>query len=192
MKKLLLSLIFLLVFASFVSAGFTTSPTTLTVSGQEDIILTRNIVITNTGNEKLNFGVLVTNGTFTDAQGDAVTFGTLPTIGIIVNGTDLSNPKTISITVNIADNVKIGTYTGTLKFAATGTTLPNPTFDMPISIRVDPKICKDGRVSDGNQVNNVDSGNLIIDVEDPDDGDNFGPGDKIKVTTGKNKILLEG
>ncbi|AJF62190.1 MAG: hypothetical protein QT11_C0001G0029 [archaeon GW2011_AR20] len=181
MKKLLLSVLMLFVLAGFVNAtaSFTTSPTTLTVSGQEDFSLTRNIVITNTGDENLTFSALVINGTFTDSQGDAITF-TLPnTAGLAVSVGASSAAQ--SVTVNIADNVRVGTYTGTLSFSATGSGGNSSNYTMPVSVRVDPKVCKDGRVSDGNQINDPTSGNLILDINEPDDGDNFGPGDEIRV-----------
>ena len=177
MKKLLLSFVFLLVLAGLVNAGFTTSPTTLTLSGQEDLTLTRNITVTNDGlSGDLTFGatyLTYNQANFEDKQFDRITF-TFTQLGTV---TTVSPIASFTLTTNIAENVKVGTYTGTLTLSATN----GNTSAIPVTVRVDPEICKDGRVNDGTFVNDINSADLQLDINEPDDGDNFGPGDEINI-----------
>ena len=183
MKKLLLSFVFLLVLAGLVNGAisYTASPTSLSVSGQEDLTFVRNISFTNTGTsaaDNLNIGSTFTyvQANFQDKQGDLITFTRSPNPLAVTFGTT----GALALTVNIAENVKVGTYTGNLDFSVSDGTNAS-LFTLPVTLRVDPEMCKDGRVSDGTQDNDISAGDLQIDISEPDDGDNFGPGDEIKL-----------
>ena len=183
MKKLLLSFVFLLVLAGLVNGAFTTSPTSLSVSGQEDLTFTRNIsVVTDVAPaDNLVFAsnyLTYTQTNFEDKQGDKITF-TFTQLGTVNAGTTAP----FTLTTNIAENVKVGTYTGTLTLTASEQATPATTHtsQIPVTVRVDPEMCKDGRVSDGTQDNDISAGDLQIDISEPDDGDNFGPGDEIRL-----------
>ena len=115
MKKLLLSFVFLLVLAGLVSGAisYTASPTSLSVSGQEDLTFVRNISFTNTGTsaaDNLNIGSTFTyvQANFQDKQGDLITFTRSPNPLAVTFGTT----GALALTINIAENVKVGTYTG--------------------------------------------------------------------------------
>ena len=183
MKKLLLSFVFLLVLAGLVNGAisYTASTTSLSVSGQEDLTFVRNISFTNTGTsaaDNLNIGSTFTyvQANFQDKQGDLITFTRSPNPLAVTFGTT----GALALTVNIAENVKVGTYTGNLDFSVSDGTNAS-LFTLPVTLRVDPEMCKDGRVSDGTQDNDISAGDLQIDISEPDDGDNFGPGDEIKL-----------
>jgi len=190
MKKSSLFSIFLLIslftlFAINVNAtpGFTVNPGALSLSGQEDTSLRFKFTITNTGDENLTFNRLKLNGTFQDAQGDRIIF-TLPDLeGLKLSAGEISTTQIIAITIE--DNVKRATYTGTLEFSANTSGTDPPTlikYSMPVTIRVDPDVCSDGRVSDGNPISSNSEGFLrISDIDDPDDGDEFSPGETIRV-----------
>ncbi len=150
-----------------------TTDNKLILSSQPDKIKSKSFTIKNDGSVTLNPSVSI-NGTFTDNDEDKVTI-TLGTVSSILPG----NSSDVSVTANIPDDLDLGTYSGTITVSDTANSI---TKTFTLEVKVEPEICEDGRVSNKKAINGPDEGNLKIDVKDPDDGDNFSPGEEIKVS----------
>lgn len=145
----------------------------LTISSQPDKSRTKVFTIKNDGSVTLT-PTVTTSTNFTDNDGDQITFSFSPvTLSAIAPGAT----QDVTLTTNVPNDMDIGTYTGTLTLTATSVTKV-----ITLEIRVDPEICKDGRVSNSNPINSASDGNLRVDMSDPDNGDDFSPGSKIRVS----------
>jgi hypothetical protein len=76
---------------------------------------------------------------------------------------------TISVTVDAESDLDEGSYDGTLKVSTTGLSAVEK--DLPVDLTISPSICEDGKV--GNDIE--------INIEEPDSGDNYSPGDTVTV-----------
>ena len=51
-----------------------------------------------------------------------------------------------------------------------------------LQIEVEPKMCKDGRRSDSNSITSSNTGNIRVEIDNPDDGDEYDVGDEVDAT----------
>ena len=150
----------------------------------EDDTQEETIRLTNTGNVDLTNMRITLNGDFTDSDdneasfrinNNAVTLGTPYSVGTITIGSSTE----LDIEVSTDNGIRLETYTGTATIEST--TYPGITFTFPVNVRVEPELCKDGRVSDGDPVGGPNSGNIRIDIQEPDDGDDFKIGEEMDI-----------
>jgi hypothetical protein len=156
--------------------------TRLIISGQEDTNPQGKFKINNNGNVALNNVKITVDGVYYDGD-DVITLkigdNILSTDG--TSGTLLGNipvgSQEFTIEAQIPNNMNENSYEGTATISAEG--VEPKTFDL--DVRVEPKICKDGRVSDENLVNGPNEGNFRVtdlDVED----DSIDIGDTLEAT----------
>tara|TARA_Y100000310_G_scaffold342624_1_gene446633 strand:- start:1130 stop:2734 length:1605 start_codon:yes stop_codon:yes gene_type:complete len=114
----------------------------------------------------------------TDNDGDQITI-TFP------NNTIISSGNSSQITINLSSDLLMdfGTYSGTV-IATDSTTLDSDSFTLTIDLA--PSICDFGMVGS----------DLVIDIKEPDDGDDFKPGETIKIkvdvdNVGQNDIRTQ-
>lgn len=168
--KLILSVFAVLVIAAMsvsALADFTVTPS-VRVTDNEDTSRTVDITITNTGvagDESLNFSPLAYTGETRDNDDDAITFLFSASPQNLAPGAS----ATVTMTVNIAQNVDVDTYTGNVDVTATvnGTSV---TKQVASRVEVIPMVCKSGR-----------NGNLDVSVNEPDSGETFNPGEGIEL-----------
>lgn len=145
----------------------------LMIASQIDKSINKIFTIKNDGSLNLNPTVSI-NGTFKDNDNDQITFSS-SSLGQIVPGAS----SDVTLTTTIPKNMDLGTYTGTVTVTDSANAV---TKTFPIEVNVEPKICKNGRVSNENPVYSSSDGNLRVDVNDPDDGDEFSPGEELKLS----------
>ena len=154
----------------------------LTISGQKDQDTDAKFTIVNKGSVDLSITTaaitLVDPNVFEDDDDDAITFTFSNVPSTLAPGAS----QEVEITAKIDSDVDVGVYNGQLKITPTSTPAAQPKiFDLRII--VDPEICSDGRVSDGDPISSNDQGFLQVDdIEEPDSGDDFKPGDKITIS----------
>jgi len=143
--------------------AFSITQDSVTVTGEERDTKTATFNINNNGSTSLAFiasDFSFPQSTFTDNDGDnlTITFTSLPTIAPGANGQG-------TINVVYGDNIDVGRYSGTVtvrRGSGTDTFL--------LDIRVQPEVCEDGPV-----------GNIRLRVENPDNNDDFAPGDTMDI-----------
>ncbi|MBU1203508.1 MAG: putative S-layer protein [Nanoarchaeota archaeon] len=143
----------------------------LKFSGPEDSEISNTFTIKNTGSIPYTPTLTIT-GDFEDTDENLITFD-VASIGTIKTG----ETKTVTVTTLIPDGMTIDKYTGTVDIT-TGTTATS-TFN--IEIDVEPQTCSDGRVSDGDFISGPTVGNIRVEIDEPNDGDDFKPGDTIEI-----------
>ena len=131
----------------------------LEVSAQEDQARTAAIQIKNTGSTTYTPRFTFNQDDFSD--GDKL---------ITLSFTDVEikpgETKTITLTADIANNIDVDKYSGII--TVTGGTATD-TFKLEVNVH--PEVCKDGPVGD----------DLRIDMGEPDNGDDFAPGDTMSI-----------
>ena len=165
------------------------------LTGEEGAIPEDTLTISNNGNRGLTDLQLVfpNNGEFADTE-DEIDFS-ISIDGGDFNVVDLSEPFdldninvdediSIAIRARIPETFDLDTYSGEVsivstQFADLSTGLDNDSFNL--IVRVEPEICTDGRVSDGEPVDNERQGNIQITDLDVDE-DNLNVGETIQVT----------
>ncbi len=132
----------------------------VSISGNREENQSATLTITNNGNIANNINIFV-NSTFKDSSNR--------TIAVILDKSSLSiNPSasgSINIQTNIPASMEYGAYNGII--AITG----DVTYQVPLEIKVTPQICEEGQK--GND--------LSIDIDQPDSGDDFYPGESIDI-----------
>tara|TARA_Y100000310_G_scaffold345778_1_gene469729 strand:- start:4637 stop:6595 length:1959 start_codon:yes stop_codon:yes gene_type:complete len=149
--------------------------TPLTITSEDDETKTATFDVKNIGST--SFGITTSEITFTssdfeDNDGDNITLS--------FSGLDSSvtpdTTDTVTITADIPNKMDLGTYDGTINVQ--DSTGANDTFKLEVKIQ--PEICEDGIVRDGDSTTKSQAF-LQIDVNEPDDGDEFKPGETIDV-----------
>ena len=108
---------------------------------------------------------------FTDGDGDLITlnFTSIPaTFGP-------GDTDSITVTASVDEDMDAGIYEGTVTV-----TSGSGTDTFLLEVRVQPEVCEDGIVKDGDPVT-PSLAFFDLSIEEPDDGDDFEPGDTIKV-----------
>src|SRR3989344_51796 len=135
----------------------------LILTGEEDNIVSGTFTIKNSGNVDLSFSdaSITHNVDLSDPDGDNITltFSSIPAT-LTPGSTDQ-----ITATASIANNVDIDTYSGTVTITSAASSA-----NFSLEVRVQPEVCEDGVV-----------GNLDLTIEDPDNGDEFAPGETIEL-----------
>lgn len=140
----------------------------LEMSGEEgEGNIQANLNIKNIGSESVLPSGLTfefTQDDFTDSRDREIglTFNFADTSSIIAGTT-----RGVTIEVDIENNMKLGLYSGTIDLKKGSTILDS----FELEVRVQPQICEDG--PQGND--------LSIDIEDPNDGDEFEPGETVDI-----------
>ncbi|MBU2634622.1 MAG: putative S-layer protein [Nanoarchaeota archaeon] len=154
------------------------------ISSPENIESTKTLTISNDGNVDL------TNVKITiDAESNAFTSGSksitfkIDSTSVSLNsayniGTVVPGTQNVVISASIPNNMDVDTYEGNITVQATN--YPEATVTFPLMVRVEPEICSDGRVKDGNSVN-FNAGNLRISIDEPNNGDDFEQGDEFDI-----------
>ena len=141
--------------------GITITTESVTVTGQEDQIVTATVSIQNTGSTSYQPTFAYTQTDFSDNDKN---------VFLTFSGPGTLNPGqigTATITADIEDRIDIDTYTGII--TVTGGTTAQDTFEL--NVKVHPEVCQDGVVGD----------ELSLDINEPDSGDDFAPGDIINI-----------
>lgn len=133
--------------------------TALEITGQEDEIRTTTFQIKNNGSVTYTPQYSFDQNDFSD--GDKIV-----SISFSEGEIKPGETKTITLTVDIENKIDIGTYDGLI--TVTGGSA-NDVFKL--AVRVHPEVCKDGPVGD----------ELRLDINEPDNGDDFAPGDTINI-----------
>jgi len=152
----------------------------LIISGQEETNPRNNFRIRNNGNVVLENIKMTLNGVFTEG-GDKIGLKVgdkyLSTDGlnpINLGSLEVGASVTIEIIAEIPGNMKEDSYEGIINlFASNYEDETTQTFNL--IVRVEPQVCKDGRISGGSLVNNPGEGNIrIIDLDVDDDSLDIG------------------
>lgn len=156
------------------------------MSGAEDQTISRSFTLINTGNVDItNMQVTITEevtGSMSDGDktisfkvnGNTAAFGSAVNVGTIEVGSE-----SITIEATIPNNMDVDTYEGNVTLAST--TYPGASASFSLEVRVEPEICEDGRMSNGEPVGNSNTGWVRVNINDPDDGDDFKQGDEIDI-----------
>ena len=145
----------------------------LTISSQPDKSKSKVFTVKNDGSVTLTPTASITEN-FTDNDNDKITF-TLSSLSAILPGAQ----SDVTLTASVANDMDIDKYTGTITITDAAYAV---TKTLPLEVNVDPEICEDGKVSNGNPIESADEGYIRVDIKDPDDGDDFAPGSEIKVS----------
>jgi len=138
----------------------TSSPLVLTA--QEGESNSNTAVIRNTGSTQLNSISITHNVDTGDDDGDNLTLSIVPqTFSLSPGGS-----STITFTATMGDNLDVGTYSGNVFINDTSGIGKIFSLDA----KVTPEVCEGGPI-----------GELKVDVEEPDDNDNFDFGETINV-----------
>lgn len=137
--------------------------TPLKLTGEEDSIVSNTFTIKNSGNVDLALSTssFTHNIDLTDGDNHNITlsFSSIPTI-LTPGATDA-----VTVTADIPNNMGVDVYSGIVTVAS-GTAAANFTLE----ISVQPEVCQDGPI-----------GQLSIDINDPDNNDEFAPGEIIEL-----------
>jgi len=150
--------------------------TALEIIGEEgETNLTNTFQIKNTGNQALSALTFDTAALDLKDSSNKVITLSFSDPGTINGG----ETKTVTVTANYGDNIDLDTYGGVVnvKSVATGTTVLD---SFKLDLKVFPEICSDGIVKDGDKASRS-TAFLQLNVKEPDNGDDFKPGDEIKV-----------
>ena len=142
----------------FVKANISADPISLTLLQNEFKSVEFNITNTDTSNITVSFS----HNIIKDNDNDEVEL-TLP------NSLEIPASATVTAIMNldVDGSMDIGTYTSTITLSSA-----NITEDIPLTIKVTPGVCDFGLA--GNS--------LKIDIKNPDNGDDFSPGDDVKIS----------
>jgi hypothetical protein len=147
--------------------------TALEIIGEEGQTgLTGTFNIENTGSnplQSLTFDTAALD--LSDSDNDAITLS--------FSDPGTMNPgetKTVTITASFGNNIDLDTYGGTMTVKTGSTSLDT----FKLDLKVHPEICEDGIVSDGDPSSRTNA-DLDLDIKEPDNGDDFKPGDDINI-----------
>ena len=137
--------------------------TPLKIISEDNKVASKTFTIKNAGNVNLP----LTDASFThdldlsDADDDLITlsFSSIP--ATLTPGSS----DEITVTADIDNNVDVDMYSGTVTLTSVAATA-----NFTLEISVQPEVCKDGPIGD-----------LDITIDDPDDGDEYAPGDTIEL-----------
>ncbi|MBI2663301.1 putative S-layer protein [Candidatus Woesearchaeota archaeon] len=149
----------------------------LIVTGEEDSIRTATFNVKNTGSNTFTLtsgSFNFTSNDFTDNDGENITlsFSNLDS-SVTPGATD-----TVTLTVNIPNRIDLDNYDGIITVQNPNDNTKTDTF--LLDIRIQPEVCSDGIVRDGDQTSSSQAW-LQIDINDPDDGDEYNLGDTISL-----------
>lgn len=141
--------------------GINVVASSISVSAQADDTRTTTFQIINTGNAPLSLdsSSFSHNINLTDDDGDVINVEFDPQFTSLAAG----QTGNVRLNVDVENNVDINTYDGTVTVSSGSV---SDTFNLAINVQ--PEVCKDGPVGD-----------LRINIRDPDDNDDFAPGDTI-------------
>jgi len=147
--------------------------TSLEVVGEEgETGLTATLQVKNTGNTVLSGLTFDTTALdLKDADDNSVTLN-FSDSGTINPG----ETKTVTVTAGFGDNIDLDTYGGVVNVKSGITTLDS----FKLDLKVHPEICEDGIVKEGDKSSKA-AAHLQLNIKEPDNGDDFKPGDQIKV-----------
>ncbi len=133
----------------------------LVVTGDQGDSLTATFNVKNTGSEPITDLALNFNQVnFQDSDTDKITIThNMPTT--LAPGADV----TVTLTLSVNKAIEMNTYDGTVTVNGGG-----KTDSFLLEVRIQPEVCSDGR-----------RGSLNLDLRNPDDGDDFKPGQKIPI-----------
>ena len=147
--------------------------TALEILGEEgQTNLTGTFQIKNTGNQVLSGLTFDTAALDLKDRGDRTITLTFSDPGTI----NVGETKTVTITANFDDSIDLDTYGGVVNVKTGATTLDS----FKLDLKVFPEICSDGIVKDGDKASRT-TAFLQLNVKEPDNGDDFKPGDEIKI-----------
>src|SRR3989344_1354140 len=133
----------------------------LVLSAEEGQSVSSTVTFRNTGSTNLTNVQITHNVNSGDNDGDNVTIEITPQNFSLSPG----NSRAVTFKATMDNDLDIGTYDGTV-FVNDTTSGTNLTF--ALEAKVTPEVCKEGIV-----------GKLTLDINDPDDGDDFEFGDTI-------------
>ena len=143
--------------------GINIVPDSLNIFGAEDLTQDTSFEVKNTGNVNLTSVAFTDDIDLTDEDGDAITV-TYSSITTLTPGTT----ATVTVNIDYDENIDLGVYAGNVTVSTTQLETDTMTF----SIEVEPKICKNGQQNPSK---------LSIEIEEPDNGDDFYVGETIDI-----------
>ncbi|MFH1456320.1 MAG: putative S-layer protein [archaeon] len=143
--------------------SFSLSETEWNIEQADDSYADLEFIIENTGSTVLDTWTIVYDGNDEDNDGELLTFEFTD-----VNALELApgDSETVTVDLTIADKMDVDLYTG--NFVVTTSTLDSQSISF--SLQVEPVMCNDGLVGD-----------LEVSIEDPDNGDDYKPGETIEI-----------
>ncbi len=163
-KQVVLWVLLLLVAIPVVSAdiiNLDVNPSQITLDLLQNQVTSFNITLSNTGAS--NSTVSFSNAAIKDNDDDKILFS-LPSGMTILQ----SSTQTAKIGLDVDGSMDIGTYTGQL---AIKDTVTNETETVSLTFKVTPGVCSFGQKGTS----------LKLDIKSPDSGDDYSPGDTIKI-----------
>ena len=164
----------------------------IVITSEEENVKTKEFTLANSGNRNLNDLTLkIEGGTFSD---DTETISFRAKFGddvfrnVVLNtplemASDLNtgSSSTITIEATIPQDINLDNYIGRIVIADTAHA--QATVTIPLTIKIEPEICSDGRISNGisGSVDGPQSGNLRISISNPDRNDDFKINDEISI-----------
>ncbi len=147
--------------------------TSLEIVGEEgETGITGTFQMKNTGNTVLSGLSFDTSALdLTDSDNNAITVS-FSSPGNVNPG----ETKTVTATANYGGNVNLDTYGGVVNVKSGVTTLDS----FKLDLKVHPEICEDGIVREGDKASRG-TAHLQLDIREPDNNDDFKPGDDIRM-----------
>jgi len=167
MRLIGLLIISILLFGFSVAAASLSATSTLLVVEEEasSSVQTFSITVTDTVN---NINVDTSSLALSDGDNN-ITLSFSPSFPISSLTNQTSN---IQLTVTTPTNMDIGKYGGLINISGINTTGEPLSTNLDLQILVKPEICEDGVI-----------GNLNLDINEPDNGDDFKPNQELNVGT---------
>lgn len=140
-------------------ADFSLSTTSLKITGQADSAARGHFTLTNKGSTVLSF-TMEAEGDFKDDDYDS--------IGVSFSSLEPLAPGAsvvVAVTADVDRMVDIGLYSGKIKVKASSNGFIEEK-ELGLAVEVQPKMCEYGV-----------TGDLEVTIEEPDDGEEFSPGD---------------
>ncbi len=150
--------------------------TPLTITGEEKDTKTATFAVKNTGSTTFTLtsgSFNFTSSDFEDNDDDNITLAFSNFDAVTPGSTD-----TVTITAELPKNIDLDKYTGTITVKHPSDATKTDTFNL--EVRVQPEVCEDGIVKDGDTVSSRQAF-LQIDIDEPDDDDEFSPGDELDI-----------
>ena len=167
MKLISLLIISIILFSFSVAAVSLSATSTVSVIEEESSssVQTIGITVTDTVN---NINANTSLLSLSDGDNN-ITLAFSPSFPIA----SLTNQtSSVQLTVNIPENMDIGKYGGPIEITGTNATGGLLSTSLDLQILVKPEICEDGVI-----------GNLDLDINEPDDGDDFKPNQELNIGT---------
>ncbi len=163
--KLIISIFAVLALAAMSVSAVVDYTVTANVNVEDEADSTNivDITITNTGNETLDTFAFLYTGETKDSDNDPLTF-TFSTVSPATIAPGATG--TVKMTVVVDEDVDTGSYTGTVNVTANGLVK-----QVASTVDVVPEVCKSGK-----------NGQLQVNVDEPDSGETFKPGEDIDVS----------